>query len=278
MVTGGLRVALAALGLSIGCTAAAASPVVDGVNGQLAPPFLVWGTDRAGWVFTPARSLLVDGLYSTFRNVGSASQSGPVLRRDVTLSIREGTAQGMELARAGFSADASAGDLGATFTPVLMVAGRPYFISYSGLSNLGLNIVDWNITAPEPQQPAGTVNLDGWYHGPAFETHVPQRVNGVLQVFSAPILRLQGRMATGLDSADCVMRWAEGQYPGLLSPAPQRSAVLQGYYYRHYAASNTYVGLDAATGHMLLLDAGGVLTDLGPLQGWAQTAGCPPPG
>jgi hypothetical protein len=50
--------------------------------------------------------------------------------------------------------------------------------------------------APPNQQPAGTVNLDGWYSGtPAgnnFQTFTPQMVGGQLQVFSPPILNFSG--------------------------------------------------------------------------------------
>ena len=117
-----------------GVAPAAASGEVGNVNGSLSPPFLVWGTDQAGWVYTPTANFMLDGIYSTFRNVGAASQSGPILRRDVTVSVREVDRNGALLARAQFSADASAGNLGANFTPVLLLAGRPYF-AVSGTSS-----------------------------------------------------------------------------------------------------------------------------------------------
>ena len=251
---------------------------VDSINGALAPPFLVWGTDKAGWIFTPSRSYLLDGVQSTFRNVGAASQTGPVLRRDVTVQVRRHNASGEMLAQGVFSADASAGALGASFVPVLLLAGQPYFISYQGLNNLGLNIVDWNIGAASPQQPAGTVNLDGWYSGSQFETYVPQVLNGVLQVFSAPILRLQGTPAGFIAAADCLFSWAERQVPQALAPAGPVSAGFQSYYYRYYSGTQAYLAVSGTNQHVVYLAASGVLTDLGPLATWASAAGCPAPG
>lgn len=251
---------------------------VDSVNGALSPPFLVWGTDKAGWVYTPTRSYLLDGIQSTFRNVGASSQNGPIVRRDVMVQVRRGSPSGELLAQGSFSADASAGALGASFAPVLVVAGQPLFISFSGLSNLGLNIVDWNINAPAPQQPAGTVNLDGWYHGAAFESYVPQVVNGTLQVFSAPILRLQGTPVNHLAAADCLFRWAESQYPQTLAPAGAVSATFQGYYYRYYPGTRVYVGVSSADQRVVYRDPNGGMNDLGSLTTWLGTAGCPAPG
>lgn len=263
------------LGLWLLVRTVAASPVVESINGTSSPPFLVWGTDRAGWVVVPTRSFLLDGLYSTFRNVGATSQNGPVLRRDVTVSVQAGNASGNLLARGVFSADANAGDLGTALQPVLVLAGQPLFVSFSGLQNLGLNIVDWNINAPSPQQPAGTVNLNGWYFGERFETYVPQVVNGVLQVFSAPILRLQGTEVAWTRQADCLFRWAETQHASLFAPAGPTSAAYAGYYYRYYPGTRSYVGVSAADQRVHYLDPQGRQTDVGTLAAWAATAGCP---
>ena len=259
------------------CAAAACSPAlaaeVDSINGALSPPFLVWGTDKAGWVFTPGKSYLLDGVQSTFRNVGAASQTGPILRRDVTVQVRRQNAQGELLAQGSFSADASAGVLGASFPPVLLLAGQRYFVSYQGLNNLGLNIVDWNITAATPQQPAGTVNLDGWYYGAQFETYVPQVVNGQLQVFSAPILRFQGTPVSFVASANCLFGWAEQRLPQVLAPAGTASAVFQSYLYRYYASSNSYLAVSGTDQRVVYL-ANGAVSDLGSLDFWVSTSGC----
>lgn len=248
---------------------------VQSINGALAPPFLVWSPDKAGWTFTASRTYLLDGIYSTFRNVGAASQTGPILRRDVTVSVQENDAKGNLLARGVFSADASAGTLGANVTPVLLLAGKRYFLSYSGLANLGLNIVDWNINAPAPQQPAGTINLDGWYTGENYQTYYPQVINGVLQVFSAPILRLQGTPVSFGTAADCLFNWAEANYASLFAPAGQASAAYQTYYYRYYPGTRAYVGVSAADNQVYYLAPNGTMSAVGALSTWLALAGCP---
>lgn len=255
----------------------AASPVVESINGLLSPPFLVFDNAQAGWVFTPSRSFVLDGVSTTFANVGAASQLGPILPRTVTVSFFDGSPKGALLGRTSFIADASAGVLGAGITPVLLPVGRPVFVGFEGLRNLGLNIVDWQITAPQPVQPAGTVNLDGWYFGEQWATYVPQRVNGVLQVFSAPILRLQGQATTMLPAADCLFRWAETFYPQLFAPAGAASQAFQSYWYRYYAGTRAYVGVSAVDHHVYYLGPSGALLDVGPLAGWLAQAGCPAP-
>lgn len=263
-----LCAALAAL-----ASLSAGAAEVDNINGALSPPFLVWGTDKAGWVFTPTKSYLLDGVQSTFRNVGASSQTGPIVRRDVTVQVRRQNAQGELLAQGSFSADASAGVLGTSFAPVLLLAGQKYFVSYQGLNNLGLNIVDWNITAATPQQPAATVNLDGWYYGAQFETHVPQSVNGQLQVFSAPILRFQGTPVSFIASANCLFSWAEQRLPLVLAPAGTASAVFQSYLYRYYAASGSFLAV-SGTDQRVVYVANGVVSDLGSLDFWVTASGC----
>jgi len=258
---------------------AVASTEVDGVNSNLTPPFLVWAQNQAGWVFTAGSSYMLDGVYSTFRNVGAASQTGPIVGRNVTLSVFENDAKGALLARASFFADASAGNLGATFTPVLLVAGRKYFFGYEGLNNLSLNIVDWQITAPAPVQPAGTVNLDGWYYGNAYQTYVPRLVNGQLQVFSAPILRFQGTQVSFVAPADCLFRWAETNYATLFAPAtaPTATSLTVGpYYYRYYQATNAYVGVSGLDGNVYYIGPTGTLENVGALGQWLSLSACTP--
>lgn len=267
-----------AAGLALLTTlAGAASPVVESINGQLTPPFLVFDNAQAGWVFTPSRSFVLDGLSTTFANVGAASQLGPILPRTVTVSLFDGSPKGALLGRTSFTADAAAGVLGGSLAPVLLPAGRPVFIGFEGLRNLGLNIVDWQITSPQPVQPAGTVNLDGWYFGEQWASYVPQRVNGVLQVFSAPILRLQGQATTVLPAADCLFRWAEQAYPQLFAPGGASSQAFQSYWYRHYPGTKAYVGVSAADQHVYYIGPDGRLQDVGALAGWLARAGCPAP-
>lgn len=260
---------LVVAGLSV-AAAAMASPVVDSVNGDGAPPFLSFAPNNVGWVYVPANSLRIDGIYSTFRNVGSPTQQGPVVPRTVTLSVRETDAKGALLAQTSFFADGSGGNLGGNFAPVLLVAGRKYFIAYDNVYNIGLNIPNWI-----PSQPVGTVNLEGWYTGTNFTTYYPKIIDGVLQVFSAPILRFEGTRVTTLASADCLFNWAEKQYPQLLSPAGGSSQVFQSYWFRYYANTKAYVGVSAADNHVYYLGPDGAMLDLGALTGWLSTAACP---
>lgn len=265
----------AALAMSLLAFAAGgvrAGPVVDSINGDAAPPFLAFANSNAGWIYTPVISLLLDGLYSTFRNVGSPTQQGPVLPRTVTVSIYDTHARGALLARTSFTADGSGGNLGGAFAPVLLLAGHKYFIAYDNIYNIGLNIPNWI-----PAQAPGTVNLDGWYTGENFLTYHPKFIDGVLQVFSAPILRFQGIRVTTLPSADCLFDWAERNYLHLFAPAGRTSQTTEAYYYRYYPTTNAYLGVSTANNHVYYLGPDRVLSDVGALPGWLATAGCPQP-
>ncbi len=135
------------------CFSAMASPVIDNINGSASTPFLTYGTNAAGWVYTPNFSYALDGIYSTFENVGSPTQLGPVATRTVTLSVFDSTPSGALLAQTSFIADGSGGN----FAPVLLLAGHNYFIGYDNVYNIGLNIPNWI-----PNQALGTTNLNGW--------------------------------------------------------------------------------------------------------------------
>ena len=60
-----------------------------------------------------------------------------------------------------------------------------------------------------------------------------------------------------------VFNWAEQAYVQYLAPAVQPSAVYQGYYYRHYPGTNSYVG--TKDGNVYYLAAGGQIVEVGPL-------------
>jgi len=263
------RVVIGALALLLCGQTAWASPVVDSVNGDGTPPFLAFTPNNIGWVYVPSLSYTLDGVFSNFRNVGSPTQAGPVLPRTVTLSIYDTNASGALLARTTFGADGSGGQLGGRFTPVLLLAGHKYFVAYDNVYNLGLNLTNWI-----PNQAPGTVNLEGWYTGQNFGTYYPKLIDGVLQVFSAPILNFEGTRVTTLAAADCLFNWAERFYPSLFAPAGRVSAAYQAYYYRYYAGTNAYVGVSALDNHVYYIGPSGALLDVGPLPGWLTTAGC----
>ena len=250
-----------------------ASPVVDSINGDGAPPFLSFAPSNIGWVYTPPFSIALDGLFSTFRNVGSPTQQGPVLPRTVTLSVYGKDANGELLARTTFAADGSGGNLGGRFSPVLLVAGRKYFIAYDNVYNIGLNIPNWI-----PAQGPGTVNLEGWYTGTNFSTFYPKFIGQELQVFSAPILRFEGVRVNNLAASDCLFDWAERFYAPLFAPAAGASLTYLGYYYRRYATTNSYLGISTLDNHVYYIGPTGALQDVGPLPGWLVTAGCPASG
>jgi hypothetical protein len=246
-----------------------ASPVIDNVNGNAKPPFLAWGGDNAGWVYTPSFSYSLDGIYSTFENVGSATQQGPVATRTVILSVFDKTPTGSLLARTTFTADGRGGNLGGSFPAILLLAGHDYFIGYEHIYNIGLNIPNWM-----PNQAPGTVNLNGWYIESNWGKYLPKFIDGVLQVFSAPILRFEGAQVAVLPAADCLFNWAEKNYPQLFSPATPTSQAISTYYYRYYKDSKAYVGISTANNHVYYLGEKGPLEDAGDLTGWLAKASC----
>jgi hypothetical protein len=246
-----------------------ASPVIDNINGSASPPFLAFANNTAGWVYTPKFSYTLDGIFSTFDNVGSPTQQGPVATRTVTLSVFDKSPTGALLAQTSFTADGSGGNLGGNFPPILLLAGHDYFIGYDNIYNIGLNIPNWI-----PNQAPGTVNLNGWYYGTNWATYVPQTVNGQLQVFSAPILRFNGVSVTVLPATDCLLNWAEKNYPQLFSPAGAVSQTLSTYYYRYYKSTNAYVGISSANNDVYYLGPDGSLVDVGSLSGWLAQAKC----
>jgi hypothetical protein len=247
-----------------------ASPIIDNVNGSASPPFLCFTPNTAGWVYTPNVNFNLDGVYSTFDNVGSPTTQGPVATRTVTLSVFDKNPSGALLARTTFTADGAGGNLGGNFPPILLLAGHDYFIGYDNIYNIGLNIANWM-----PNQAPGTVNLNGWYYGTNWATYIPRYdVNGVLQVFSAPILRFEGTNVTVLSSTDCLLNWAEKNYSELFSPAGAVSQTLSTYYFRYYKNTNTYVGISSANNRVYYLGGNGNLLNVGDLSSWLTTAGC----
>jgi hypothetical protein len=70
--------------------------------------------------------------------------------------------------------------------------------------------------------------------------------------------------------ADCLPSSGEERHPALLAPRRTASKIQAPYYYRNYAATESYVGVSTADHHHLYyLGAGGTLADLGQrLRGW----------
>lgn len=62
------------------------------------------------------------------------------------------------------------------------------------------------------------------------------------------------------------LNWAEQTYPELLTPHPSASGTFEGYYYRYYPTTNTYVG--TKNGNAYLMGGDQVIRDQGTLSGF----------
>ena len=80
-------------------------------------------------------------------------------------------------------------------------------------------------------------------------------------------------------ATECLLNWAENAYPDLLAPAGSPTAVWNTYTYRHYSASDSYVGASTVNNHVYYMGQDGNLQDVGSLSDWLPKAGCqvPPP-
>lgn len=89
------------------------------------------------------------------------------------------------------------------------------------------------------------------------------------------VLELQPQR-TLTEQADCLFGWGERQYATLFQPQPQTSRASGDYHYRHYPATQTYVGITLSTQRLVFWDARGAegVQDLGPLGPWLTAAGC----
>ncbi len=77
-------------------------------------------------------------------------------------------------------------------------------------------------------------------------------------------------------SADCVFNWGEHHYAELLTPTAARSQTQAPYYYRHYAGTNSYVGISSQDDRLRYMGSASnnQMLDLGSMATWKQTAGC----
>ncbi len=77
-----------------------------------------------------------------------------------------------------------------------------------------------------------------------------------------------------ISRSDCLLNWAENNYPGLFSPAQPVSQVWSSYYYRFYSNTNAYVGISSLNTHVYYLQQGASMQDVGHLSDWLARAGC----
>ena len=78
----------------------------------------------------------------------------------------------------------------------------------------------------------------------------------------------------------CLLNWAENNYTDLFSPASSSVLSSSPYYYRHYPATNAYVGISSNDDHVYYMGSDGKLQNEGSLSYWLPKAGCatiPPP-
>lgn len=76
----------------------------------------------------------------------------------------------------------------------------------------------------------------------------------------------------GTVSHDCMFNWAEKNHSGLFTSAAA-SQFLGPYFYRHYPATNNYLGVSSEDNRLYFL-SGGVMRDLGLANSWYTTTGC----
>ena len=85
-----------------------------------------------------------------------------------------------------------------------------------------------------------------------------------------------GTLTDGYGGVGCLLDWFEAHYPDALFPPGTMTLTQSPYVYRHYALTNSYVGVSSADNHVYYL-AGGSLYDVGELASWSGRAGCPQP-
>lgn len=101
---------------------------------------------------------------------------------------------------------------------------------------------------------------------------------GVCQVTVGAAVNVTASFAASqTSSAECLFGWAEKNYPALFAPAGVATAVTGVYAYRHYPATNSYLGVSTVNNRVYYLGADGQLQDEGPLSDWLPKAGCPTP-
>lgn len=72
----------------------------------------------------------------------------------------------------------------------------------------------------------------------------------------------------------CLFAWAESAYPALFAPSDGYTKFSDIYSYRHYSATNTYLGVSTRDNRVYTMGADGQLQDQGPAADWLSAAGC----
>jgi len=74
--------------------------------------------------------------------------------------------------------------------------------------------------------------------------------------------------------ADCLFNWAESNFSSLFAPAGATTTVSAPYTYRHYTATDAYLGVSSDDNHVYYMGPDKVLQDEGLLSQWLPKAGC----
>ena len=83
--------------------------------------------------------------------------------------------------------------------------------------------------------------------------------------------------AAQLAADTCLFNWAESNYPSLFAPTGSATTVGTVYTYRHYPATNAYLGVSSVNHNVYYLGPDGNMQNEGPLSDWLAKAGCPVP-
>jgi hypothetical protein len=73
---------------------------------------------------------------------------------------------------------------------------------------------------------------------------------------------------------ECLINWAEVNYPTLFAPPGSSTATWDVYTYRYYSATNAYLGVSSVDSHVYYMGADGNLQNVGPQSYWLSKAGC----
>lgn len=141
---------------------------VEQINGDAQPATPTARVDFSndfagiGWYYTPQKTYLLTGIYSTFRAL-----EGTPSAREVTVQIQSERPinGGYVLAEATFPADQSeGGDLGASFSAISIAAGETYFVNFLNIAGMGVNLGTWEGSPGSEHGILGAVtNLGAYY-------------------------------------------------------------------------------------------------------------------
>ncbi len=103
----------------------------------------------------------------------------------------------------------------------------------------------------------------------------------LLSFSSAPVHAVSAPNQPDSAQAECLFRWAEDQYPAHLRPSSPATQTSGGYIFRHYTASNVYLGISKSDSQLYFYapnkSGSGTLQNLGVAAEWIERAGCTNP-